>query len=200
MQKWVLGSDCAIKSLCIVGPAMCGKKYLVEAVCSEMDAIIFDISPPKIKDIEDMPKFLNLVMQMAQKFQPSVILVDGAHKPFIRKITEKIKNENPKKLGKFLMKSVVKLLTAEDAVVLIGTTNEPWNFNAASLKSCYEKILSFPTKLDYQTAMMAWRRGLEKKRIYNFDASSLGEVTRNFTTGDILDSIDSYITLKRRVM
>lgn len=179
---------------------MCGKKFLVEAICSEMDAIIFDISPKNIKDIENMPKFLNLVMGMAKKFQPSVILVDGAHKPFIRKMTEKVKPENPKKLGKFLAKFVVKQLTAEDAVVLIGTTNEPWNCNAASLKSCYEKFLSFPTKLDYQTAMTAWRKGLEKKRIFNFDASSLGEVTRNFTTGDILDAIDSHVSLKRRVM
>jgi SpoVK/Ycf46/Vps4 family AAA+-type ATPase len=200
MQNWVLGTDCAIKSLCLVGPAKCGKKFLVEAICSEMDAIIFDISPKNVKDIENMPKFLSLVMQMAIKFQPSVILVDGAHKPFIRKITEKVKAENPKKLGKFLVKYIVRQLTAEDAVVLIGTTNEPWNCNPASLKSCYEKFLSFPTKLDYQTAMTAWRKGLEKKRIYNFDASSLGEVTRNFTTGDILDAIDSYVNLKRRVM
>lgn len=200
MQNWVLGTDCAIKSLCVVGPAKCGKKFLVETICSEMDAIIFDISPIKVKEIENMPKFLNRLMQMARKFQPCIILVDGAHKPFIKKINEEIKHENPKKLGRFLIKNVLRQISPEDAVVLIGITNEPWNCNFSSLKSCYEKFVCFPTKLDYQTTINTWRKGLEKKRIFNFDASSLGEVTRNFTTGDILDSIDSCVNLKRRVM
>lgn len=200
MQNWLLGTDCNIKSLCITGPQKCGKKFLVEAICTEMDAIIFDISPPNVTDIEDMPKMLNLVMELARKFQPSVILVDGAHKPSIKRVPELIKHENPKKLGKFLTKYVVKQLTVEDAVVLIGTTSEPFNCNLASLKSCYKKFLIFPPKLDYQTAVWAWRKGLETKRIYNFNAASLGEVTRNFTTGDILDSIDSYVDMKRRVM
>lgn len=200
MQNWVLGTDCNIKSLCIAGPSKCGKKFLVEAICSEMDAVIFDISPPNITAIQDVPKLLNLVMDLARKFQPSVILVDGAHKPSIKRVTEAIKHEDPKKLGKFLSRYVVKQLTVEDAVVLIGTTSEPFNCSLSALKSCYEKFLVFPSKLDYQTSVWAWKKGLELKRIYNFNASSLGEVTRNFTTGDILGSIDSYVDLRRRVM
>lgn len=198
MQNLLLG--CQVKSLCVTGPSKCGKKFLVEAICSEMDAVIFDISPPMVTDIEDMPKLLRLVMELARKFQPSVILVDGAHKPTIKRITESIKHENPKKLGKFLTKYIVKQLTADDAVFLVGVTSEPFNCSLASLKSCYEKFINFPPKLDYQTAVWAWQKGLETKRIYNFNAASLGEVTRNFTTGDILDSIDSYVDLRRRVM
>jgi hypothetical protein len=95
---------------------------------------------------------------------------------------------------------VVKQLTPDDAVMLIGITNEPWNCSLASLKSCYEKFLNFPSKMDFQTAVHAWRKGLESKRIFNFDASSLGDVTQNFTTGDILGSIDAYVDLRRRVM
>lgn len=200
MQNWVLGTDYNIKSLCIAGPSKCGKKFLVEAICTEMNAVMFDISPPNITEIVDVPKLLNLVMNLARKFQPSVILVDGAHKPSIKRITEAIKHENPQKLGKYLSRYIVTQLTVEDAVMLIGTTSEPFNCNLGTLKSCYEKFLVFPSRLDYQTSVWAWQKGLELKRIYNFNASSLGEVTRNFTTGDILDSIDSYVDLRRRVM
>jgi IQ and AAA domain-containing protein len=200
MQNWILGSDCALKSLCVIGPNKCGKKILTEAICNEMDAVIFDISPRNVAHIEDMPQFLNLVMEMARKFQPSVILLDGAHKPFIRKIAEEIKDENPRKLGKYLLKYVVKQLNSQDAVLLIGTTNEPWNCSLTSLKSCYEKFLNFPSKMDFQTTVLAWQKGLEGKRIFNFKAASLGEVCRNFTTGDILGSIDAYVDLRRRVM
>lgn len=161
---------------------------------------MFDLSAPIIKHIDDVPNFLNFVLQMAKKFQPSVIFIDGAHKPFIKKVPEDMKEEDPKKLGKFLVKNFIKLLPKEDAVVLIGATNEPWNCNFGSLKRCYEDFILFPPKLDYGTAVMAWQKGLKLKHIFNFDCSSLGQVSRKYTVGDILHSIDVYLDLQRRMM
>jgi IQ and AAA domain-containing protein len=200
IQTLVLGSAMKIKSLCIIGPPKCGKKFLVHALCTEMDAVLFDLSAPVVKDIEDMPYFLNLVMQMAVKFQPSVLLIDGAHKPFIKKISDEMRDENPKKLGKFLSKNVVKNLTVEDTVVLIGLTNDPSNCNFNSMRACYEKFVVFPPKLDAATASAAWKCGLRKNRIYNFDVSSLAQPSCSFSIGDILDSINSHLNLRRRMM
>lgn len=200
IQTQILGTAAQIKSFCIMGPPKCGKKFLVNAICSEMDAVMFDLSAPKIKNIMDMPYFLNLVMQMAVKFQPSVLFIDGAHKPFIKKMDDDVKAEDPRKLGKYLLKSVVNYLTNDDAVVLIGVTNEPWNCNFNSLLKCYEKVAIFPPRLDYGTTVKAWEAGLRMKRIYNFDVSSLGQVTREFSVGDILESIDSCLNVNRRVM
>lgn len=118
-----------VKSLCIAGPPKCGKKFLVEALCTDMDAVMFDLSPIIIASIQDLKECLALVMQMAKKLQPSVIFIDGAHKPFIKTITDQEKTEIPRKLGFFLLKSVVKKLTNEDAVMLISTTNQPFNCN-----------------------------------------------------------------------
>lgn len=190
-----------VNSLCIAGPRKCGKKFLVEALCDEMGAVMLDLSPKVVKPIpiDEMNEFLSFVMQMAKKLQPTVIFIDGAHKPFMRKMTEEDAKEEPKKLGKFLQKKVVKKLSKEDAVMLIGTTNDPGNCNIAQLRKCFDKVVTFPGTLDYGTALMAWNRGLYSKKVYDFDASGLAKVTRNYSTGDILELIDCHLNLRRRM-
>lgn len=190
-----------VNSLCIAGPRKCGKKFLVEALCDEMGAVMFDLSPKVVKPIpiDEMNEFLSFVMQMAKKLQPCVILIDGAHKPFIKKMTPEEAKEEPKKLAKFLQKKVVKKLTKEDAIMLMGTTNDPGNCNFGQLRKCFEKIISFPAKLDYGTALMAWNRGLYSKKIYDFNASSLAKITRDYSIGDILEIIDCHLNLRRRM-
>lgn len=188
-----------VKSLCIAGPAKSGKKLLIEALCTDLDAVMFDLSPARVAAIPNMIEFLSLVMKTAKTLQPSVIFIDGAHKPFIKKIGEGEYSENPTKLGYFLVKSVVKKLTKDDAIMLMGTTNQPWNCNYVKLRQCFEKVVLLPPTLDYGTALMTWNKGLQLKRIYNFDVSSLAQATRTFALGDILDFVDHYIDLKRRM-
>ncbi|CRL02257.1 CLUMA_CG015424, isoform A [Clunio marinus] len=187
------------KSICIVGPPKCGKKLITEALCTEMDAVIFDLSASNITSIDDVPAFLTFVMQMAQKLQPSVIFIDGAHKPFITKIPPEEVKEDPKKLGKFLKKYVYMNIKSEDAVMMIGTTNQPWNCSYAAMKQCFEKFITFPPQLDYGTALMAWNKGLRSKKVYNLDVSPLAKVTQDFTVGDILDFIEHFLNLTRRM-
>jgi IQ and AAA domain-containing protein len=186
-----------VKSICIAGPRSSGKKFLVEAFCSEIDAVMLDLSAEIVAPINDFQKILALTMEMARKLQPAVIFINGCHEPFIRKISEEDKSKNPRKLGRLLMRGVVKKLKSEDAVMLIGVTNQPWNCNFTQLRQCYERILVIPPTLDYGTAVMAWNRGMQLKKIFRFDASSLAEVTRNFTVADILGFIESHIDLRR---
>lgn len=188
-----------VKSLCIAGPPNCGKKFLVEALCTEMDAVMIDLSPKNVAPIDDMVEFLNFIMEMAKKLQPTVIFIDGAHKPFIRSIPAAEVVEIPRKLGPFLFKNVVKKLKKEDAVMLMSTTNQPWNCNFGQMRKCFEKVVTFPPTLDYGTSLMTWKKGLREKRIYNFNASSLAQVTRNYTVGDILCFIDHHVDLRRRM-
>lgn len=50
-----------------------------------MNAVMFDLSAKNVLPITNMIEFSSLVMTMAKKLQPSVIFIDGAHKPFILK-------------------------------------------------------------------------------------------------------------------
>lgn len=188
-----------VKSLCIAGPAKCGKKILAEALCTEMDAVMFDLSAKIVAPIENLNDVLVLVMQLAKKFQPSVIFIDGAHKPFIRNIPAEEVSEKPRKLGAFLLRNIVKKLTNEDSVMLLAITNQPWNCNFGLMRQCFERIVTLPPTLDYGTSLMTWNKGLEMKKIYDFNASSLAQVTRKYTIGDILDFIDHHVDLQRRM-
>ena len=188
-----------LKSLCIAGPPKCGKKFIIDAICTEMDAVVFDLSYKKITKIADVKQFVAFVLELAKRFQPTVIFIDGAHKPYITKIPPNEATDEPKKLGPFLIPGIIKKLSPSDAIMLIGTTSEPWNCAFGQLKSCYEKIICFPPTLDYGTALMTWQKGLQCKQIYNFDASSLARVTRNFSIGGILKNVDHHVDIRRRM-
>lgn len=188
-----------VKSLCIAGPPNSGKKLLIKALCSEMNAVLFDLSPVNISKVQDMNYFISLVNSMARKLQPSVLFIDGAHLPFAKKISDIDKANNPRKLGQYLIKSIVKKISKEDLVMLMATTNEPWNCNFGKLYQTYEKIYMLPPIVDYNTTLMTWNKGLQDKKIYHFDASAIAQLTRKYTTGDILDIIEKHLHLRRRM-
>lgn len=188
-----------VRSLCIAGPPKSGKKLLVKALCSEIDAVLFDLSPININKVQDMNYFISLVNSMARKLQPSVLFIDGAHLPFAKKVSDIDMPNNPRKLGQYLIKSIVKKITKDDLVMLMATTNEPWNCNFGKLYQTYEKIYMLPPVVDYNTALMTWNKGLQDRKIYNFDATAIAQLTRKYTTGDILDIIEKHLNLRRRM-
>lgn len=75
------------KSICLLGPPGCGKKHIVYAVAAEIGAVVFNLNSDVVyKYKENMPYFVHLVTKMATMLQPTVLFIDGAHKPFIKKV------------------------------------------------------------------------------------------------------------------
>jgi hypothetical protein len=56
--------------------------------------------------------------------QPTVLYMDTAEKPFVKKVPKQDKSD-PKRLKKDLPK-IVKGICPEDLMILIGCTNNPW--------------------------------------------------------------------------
>lgn len=51
------------------------------------DAVMFNLSPSNVlKYAEDLAKFTNNVSKMARLMAPSILFIDGAHLPFIKKV------------------------------------------------------------------------------------------------------------------
>lgn len=91
IRSWILGMGPLdlekTKSICFLGPPGCGKKHIIYAVVAELDAIVFDLSTEAInKYKDDMPYLMHLVSKMAKILQPAVLFINGAHKPFIKKV------------------------------------------------------------------------------------------------------------------
>lgn len=188
------------KSICLAGPPLSGKKYLVRAICSETNSVLFNLSPDKLAPITDMKHFVNLITQMARILQPTILFIDGAHKPFYKKVPIDEQEQDPKKLGSFLIKNIVKPIKNDEKILVIGTTNEPWKGSIGKMKKCYEKIFLIP-RTDYGNTFIMWRHELLKKLKVPRDIclSPIAKVTNGISTGQICKCVEDCVGLRRRI-
>ncbi len=161
---------------------------------------MFDLSADKIVHVQKMKYFISMVEQVAKKLQPSVLFIDGAHKPFIKKMTPEEKALKPKKIGKHLFKKLVKSIGPNDRVMLMGTSNEPWNCKFGKFKKCFEKFVIFPGAMDYSTSFLVWHKSMVKINLHDFDCSTIANLTRRYGPGDIIEIIEKQLSLRRRMM
>lgn len=93
----------------MTGPAKCGKKMLVHAICTEVGAMLFDLTPANIvgkyPGKSGLIMLIHLVMKVSRLLQPSIIWMDDAEKPFVKKIPKTDKTD-PKRLKKDLVKII----------------------------------------------------------------------------------------------
>lgn len=104
IRSWILGMGPLnvdkIKSICITGPPGCGKKHIVWALADELNAVIFNLTPEIVAKYKDNLKyFLHLVNKMSRILQPTILFIDGAHKPFIKKVSVLLNQERNKVLN-----------------------------------------------------------------------------------------------------
>lgn len=107
--------------------------------------------------------FLNIYQiffeQVSRLLQPSVIYMEGAEKPFVKKVPKTDKTD-PKRLKKDLPK-LVKNITNEDRVILIGTSRSPWDGDQKLIYQTYDKVVFIP-KPDYGSMSLIWKSLLHK--------------------------------------
>ncbi|XP_076288355.1 dynein regulatory complex protein 11 isoform X1 [Lasioglossum baleicum] len=191
-----------IRSVLIAGPYGSGKKMLVNAICTELGATLFDITPANIAGKypgkSGLIMLVHLISKVSRLLQPSVIFMDGAEKPFVKKVPKTDKSD-PKRLKKDLPK-LVKNITNEDRVILIGTTSSPWDGDQKLLYQTYDKVIYIP-RPDYGSVSLVWRDLLHKYSGINrqFDTSVMTKICDGFTIGTVLASINEVMTTKRKV-
>ncbi|XP_061935622.1 dynein regulatory complex protein 11 isoform X1 [Apis cerana] len=189
-----------IRSVLIAGPHGSGKKMLVNAICTELGATLFDITPANIAGKypgkSGLIMLMHLISKVSRLLQPSVIFMEGAEKPFVKKILKTDKTD-PKRLKRDLPK-LVKSITNEDKVILIGISSSPWDGDQKLLYQTYDKIIYIP-RPDYGTMSLIWKDLLYKHSGINrqFDTTIMTKICDGFTIGTVLASINEVMTTKR---
>ncbi|KAL0116136.1 hypothetical protein PUN28_011182 [Cardiocondyla obscurior] len=124
--------------------------------------------------------------------------MDDAEKPFVKKVPKTDKTD-PKRLRKDLPK-LVKNITGEDRVLLIGTSSKPWDADPKLLYQTYDKVIYIP-RPDYGTVSFIWKDLLYKYSGISrqFDTSAMAKACDGFTIGTILAAINEVMTTKRMV-
>ncbi|XP_054449406.1 IQ and AAA domain-containing protein 1-like [Pteronotus mesoamericanus] len=191
-----------IRSILLVGPSGMGKKMLVNAVCTETGANLFDLSPTNLQ--EKYPgkigaqMIVHIVFKVARLLQPSVIWIGNAEKTFYKKVPKEEEEMDPKRIKKDLTKAL-QLLGPGDRVMLIGTTSQPQLAEMKGLCRTYERILFMPQP-DYASRYVLWKHMLETQGVQvtqSLDISTLAKVSDGYTPSRILQAIRLVLTERR---
>ncbi|XP_058389259.1 dynein regulatory complex protein 11 [Diceros bicornis minor] len=136
-----------VKSLLLAGPSGVGKKMLVHAICTETGANLFNLSATNIAGKypgkNGLQMMLHVVFKVAQQLQPSVIWIGDTEKTFYKKVPNSERMIEPKRLKKQLPK-ILKLLKPDDRILIVGTTQRPFDAELQSFCKVYQKIILIP--------------------------------------------------------
>ncbi|XP_040828416.1 dynein regulatory complex protein 11 isoform X2 [Ochotona curzoniae] len=191
-----------VKSLLLAGPSGVGKKMLVHAICTETGANLFNLSPSnvagKYPGKSGLQMMLHVVIKVARQLQPSVVWVQDTEKTFYKKVPSTEKQSEPKRLKKQLPK-ILKLLRPEDRILIVGTTQRPFDAELQSFCRVYQKIILVP-RPDYASRYVLWKEIIQRHGgvLTNaLNVSCLAKVTDGFTQGAIVQVVRSVLTERR---
>jgi len=191
-----------IKSVLLAGPEGCGKSMLLNAICTELGATLFDLTATNIVGKYPGKSGLNMLLHLVSKvgrlLQPSVVFIDQAEKTFIKKVSKTDKSD-PKRLRKDLPK-LVKNIAPEDQMILIGNSRAPWECDQKGLTQAYQKMIYLP-KPDYSYRYSLWKELIISAggniSQSEFDLSSLTKISDGWTSGSICKCVSEALTEKR---
>ncbi|XP_058520250.1 dynein regulatory complex protein 11 [Ochotona princeps] len=191
-----------VKSLLLAGPSGVGKKMLVHAICTETGANLFNLSPSnvagKYPGKSGLQMLLHLVIKVARQLQPSVVWIQDTEKTFYKKVPNTEKQNEPKRLKKQLPK-ILKLLRPEDRILIVGTTQRPFDAELQSFCRVYQKIILVP-RPDYASRYVLWKEIIQRHGgvLTNaLNVSCLAKVTDGFTQGAVVQVVRSVLTERR---
>ena len=177
---------------------------LLNAICTELEATLFDLTATNIvgkyPGKSGLNMLMHLVLKVSRLIQPAVVFIDQAEKTFIKKVSKTDKSD-PKRLKKDLPK-LVKSFQSEDCVMLIGASRCPWECEQKGLALTYQKMMVLPIP-DYSFRCNLWKEliiskgGQITKYSDKFDISSLSKISEGYTSGHIRKAVDATLTERR---
>ncbi|CAB1324598.1 unnamed protein product [Coregonus sp. 'balchen'] len=163
----------ALYAVLPLGPAGVGKKMLVHAICQETGANLFDLSPQNLAGKYPGKSGLTMMLHMVFKLDP-----------------KRLKKDLPK---------ILKSIKGEDRVLVVGTTQDPFNADLKSLCKVYSKIILIP-RPDYASRYVMWRQLIKKNGgqvTAALDLSSLAKISDGYTQGHMVQVVCSILTERR---
>lgn len=94
---------------------------------------------------------------------------------------------------------MLKKFKPHDRIMLISTTNQPWNCALAKLKKTFEVVL-LSNGSDYGSTFLTWRTALLSLEGVDrlLDMSALTKVTQYYSTKQMIDTVNTVVDTKRR--
>ncbi|RUS71306.1 hypothetical protein EGW08_020936, partial [Elysia chlorotica] len=188
----------------ICGVRGTGKKLLVQAICNEVGATFFDLTPSNLEgkyDSKEGKKMLmHLIIKMGKALEPAVFWIGQCEKMFLKK-KDKEDTANPGQWVKGLQKTLKKGIKNGDRMMLIGTSSLPSLTKPKKFNKFFDRIIIVPYP-DYPSRYLAWKHfitlNLKEPLSPRFELSSLTKVTSGYTIAAIKNTCEEVLTEKRK--
>ncbi|MEE6490852.1 hypothetical protein FKM82_016033 [Ascaphus truei] len=191
-----------VKTLLMAGPSGVGKKMLVNALCTETGANLFNLSAGNIASKypgkSGLKMMLHMVLKVARQLQPSVIWIGDTEKTFYKKVPKNEKQLDPKRLKKSLP-NVLKSLKPEDRVLFVGTSLRPFDAEIKPFCKMYNKIILIP-RPDYAARLVLWKHLITLRGgsvSSSLNVSALAKITDGFTPGHMMQAVEGVLSERR---
>ena len=186
-----------VRSVLLYGPEMCGKSLVVEAIASELGALVIDLSSSAVGPRYESKELATTLIHMAftvareKEYAPVIILLDNCHEFFAGK-PKKGKKADKDDAGGMDMSRFQKdlliyknqALKKEDRVLVMGCTNKPDRADLKLIKwkgpkgkpekqGMFERSLYFPRPGLADRAIL-WK-ALIQRRVAKFQDCAPGD-------------------------
>ncbi|XP_046493025.1 IQ and AAA domain-containing protein 1-like [Neodiprion pinetum] len=191
-----------VRSVSIVGLPRSGKSFLVNAICNEIGALLFDLSPKTVaqsyRTKKDLERLVGSINKVARAYAPSLLFVDAGHQPWWKKVPPEEKQNNPKLLAGPLTK-LVKGIRPGDQILFLTTTDQPQKAGKGFMK-LHDKFILIPLP-DYNTLYLIYKELLMRYHGVdrNFDCSSLASFSVGLPLEEIRNAVENVLTVERRI-
>ncbi|KAJ3302620.1 Dynein regulatory complex protein 11 [Kappamyces sp. JEL0829] len=192
-----------IASVLLTGPSGTGKTMLVQALATEMGAQIFNLSPRntagQFVGKANVVKMIHMVFKVARAQGPSIIYIDGFEMIFAKKVP-KDDTSDPKRIKKDLGKAIKLIRDHSEKVVLIATSNKPWDGDLKAMLPLFDKVLYAP-KPDYGSRYLLWKEFINRNAADTARTLNIGLLARmsdGFSTG-LIEMIAARVMTPRRM-
>ncbi|XP_072760496.1 dynein regulatory complex protein 11 isoform X2 [Anoplolepis gracilipes] len=191
-----------IRSVCIYGLPGAGKTLLANAICSEVGALLFDVSAPVLIDKyvgkENQKRLIEMISKVARVYAPSIIFLDAGEKPWLKEVPPAERHLQPRRFAKDFVK-LVKGIKPGDQILFLSLSEEPQKATAAFIK-LHDKFIRVPTT-DYNTLYMYYKNLLMKYHGVdrNIDVSCLAKMSIGIPLDFIRQAVEKVLSLQRRI-
>ncbi|KOC66304.1 Katanin p60 ATPase-containing subunit A-like 2 [Habropoda laboriosa] len=132
------------KGLLLYGPPGTGKTMLAKAIATECNCTFFNITASSLvsKWRGDSEKYIRVLFELAHKYSPTIIFIDEIDWIATKTCPEShVLSEPAKRFRSELLTSLDGLMSPQNSnVVLLATTNAPWNIDEALLRRLEKRI------------------------------------------------------------